>query len=70
MKRLRVWRLRRAYRRVQRLEVALGFSEEVLQLRALFSRQTLAVTNRVMKQRGVSRGLRRTFLRQMTRTNG
>jgi hypothetical protein len=65
VKRFRVWRLRRSYRRIAGIEVALGPCREAVDLRVNFSAQTLRMVNGVWKEQGMERGIRKAMTRRI-----
>jgi hypothetical protein len=66
MKRWRLWRLRRAYRRIAKLEVKVPFDEGG-RLRQAFARDTLKVIDAVGRGKGYPRRVRRTLKRELIR---
>lgn len=63
MKKFRLWRINRAYRRIQKLEFKVG--EKALDLRFAFTRQTVWLLNNRWKGMGVNRAKRKEVLRQL-----
>ena len=65
MKRWRLWRVRRAYRRIAILEVRAG--EQAFVLRAEFAQDTLRLLDSSHKSAGVNRAQRRQWKRALVR---
>lgn len=66
----RLWRLARAYRRMALLELKLPDSQEALDMRLTFTRQTIRGVNRGLQARGLTRKARKTTVREFVRSAG
>ena len=65
MKKFRLWRLQRKYRQLQKLELALGYSREVRQLRVAFADQTMNLIDGAWARMGAPRAERRKARRRI-----
>jgi hypothetical protein len=64
--RFRLWRVRRAYRTIAKLELKIS-DKEVLDLRRDFANETLTFVDRWQRHQGWTRGQRRNFKRTIVR---
>lgn len=64
MTKFRIWRIRRAYRRIGRLEVKLA-DRTIADLRAEFVAESAEMVDRSLRSHGYSRQQRRAFKRRM-----
>lgn len=67
MTRLRLWRLRRAYRRIASIEVRLGPNQAAGELRLDFAEATIRRADKVWATKGQPRSARRQRIRDIAR---